>query len=101
VAEYTLLQKVHTLNAIVDSWSALYPHMQQVDLRRDVPQLQVPVYFVQGGHEMRGLAEPFNQWYQRLQAPSKHLDVFETAGHRAMFEQPDRFVAVMDRILAG
>jgi pimeloyl-ACP methyl ester carboxylesterase len=99
VPEYTLLQKIHTANAILDAWDALYPHMQHVDLRRDVPRLEVPVYFVQGGHEMRGLAEPFNQWYEQLQAPRKHLDVFDTAGHRAMFEKPDRFVAVMDRVL--
>ncbi|MFK3983743.1 alpha/beta fold hydrolase [Micromonospora sp. NPDC050397] len=101
VPEYTLLQKIHMMNGVLDAWSALYPRMQHVDLRRDVPQLEVPVYFVQGGHEMRGLATVFDQWYERLRAPHKQLDVFETAGHRAMFEQPDRFVAVMDRVLAG
>jgi pimeloyl-ACP methyl ester carboxylesterase len=101
VPEYTLLQKVHTVNAILDTWSVLYPRMQGVDLRRDAPRLDVPVYFVQGGHEMRGLAVLFEQWYQQLDAPQKHLEVFPTAGHRAMFEEPDRFVAVMDRVLAG
>ncbi|MGC5020776.1 alpha/beta fold hydrolase [Micromonospora sp. DT47] len=101
MAEYTVLQRVHTMNAILDTWSALYPDMQHIDLRRDVPRLAVPVYFVQGGYEMRGLAEPFRDWYQQLDAPLKHQYVFETAGHRAMFEQPDRFAAVMDRVLAG
>jgi pimeloyl-ACP methyl ester carboxylesterase len=100
-SEYTLLQKVHTLNAIMDTWSALYPRMQGVDLRRDAPRLDVPVYFVQGGHEMRGLTVLFEQWYSMLEAPQKHLEVFEQAGHRAIFEEPDRFVAVMDRVLAG
>jgi pimeloyl-ACP methyl ester carboxylesterase len=99
--ECTLLQKVHTLNAILDTWSVLYPRMQGIDLRRDAPRLDVPVYFVQGGHEMRGLAVLFAQWYSTLEAPQKHLEVFEPAGHRAMFEEPDRFVAVMDRVLAA
>lgn len=75
--------------------------MQRVDLRRDVPRLAAPVYFVPGGHEMRSLAEPFRDWYQQLDAPQKHRYVFETAGHRAMFEQPDCFAAVMDRVLMG
>jgi pimeloyl-ACP methyl ester carboxylesterase len=35
-----------------------------------------------------------------LDAPQKHLEVFGPAGHRAIFEEPDRFVAVMDRVLA-
>jgi pimeloyl-ACP methyl ester carboxylesterase len=100
VPEYTVLEKLHTLNAIIDTWSALYPRMQDVDLRTDVTRLQVPVYFVQGAHEMRGLAVLFAQWYPMLQAPAKHLTVLDTSGHRAIFEQPDRFVEVMTQVLA-
>jgi pimeloyl-ACP methyl ester carboxylesterase len=98
-AEYTILEKAHTLNAIMDSWSALYPTMQDVDLRRDARQLSVPVYFVQGAREMRGLAEPFAQWYEVLQAPRKHLTTVEDGGHRAMFERPERLVEVLTRML--
>jgi pimeloyl-ACP methyl ester carboxylesterase len=98
--EYTLLQKAHTLNAILDTWSALYPTMQEVDLRRDVPQVEVPVYFFQGAHEMRGLAVLFTPWYEALRAPVKRLTVVPTGGHRAMFEQPGRFAAVLDEVLA-
>jgi pimeloyl-ACP methyl ester carboxylesterase len=99
--EYTPLEKVHTVNAILDTWDALYPRMQGVDLRRDAPRLDVPVWFVQGGNEMRGLAVPFDQWYRQIRAPRKNLVVFEGAGHRAMFEQPDRFVAVLESVLVG
>jgi pimeloyl-ACP methyl ester carboxylesterase len=98
-SEYTPLQKAHTLNAILDTWTALYPRMQGIDLRRDAPRLDVPVYFVQGGHEMRGLAVLFDQWYSILEAPRKHLEVLGPGGHRAIFEEPDRFVAIMDRVL--
>ncbi|GID97155.1 hypothetical protein Adi01nite_65670 [Amorphoplanes digitatis] len=99
VEEFTLLEKAHTINALVDTWNALYPRMQDVDLRRDAPRLRVPVYFVQGGHEMRGLAVLFEQWYALLQAPAKSLTVVADAGHRVMFERPDRFAAVMDDVL--
>ncbi|AGZ42330.1 putative aminopeptidase ybaC [Actinoplanes friuliensis DSM 7358] len=100
VPESTLLQKAHTINALLDTWSALYPRMQDVDLRRDAPRLEVPVYLVQGGREMRGLAVIFDQWYGQLQAPVKELTVLESSGHRAIFEEPDRFAAVLDRVLA-
>jgi pimeloyl-ACP methyl ester carboxylesterase len=100
VSEYTLLEKVHTMNAIFDTWPALYPRMQGVDLRTRVRRLEVPVYFVQGAQEMRGLADLFTPWYDALQAPAKHLDVLDPAGHRAIFEQPDRFAAIMARVLA-
>ncbi len=101
VPEFTLLQKVHTINAILDTWAVLYPRMQAADLRRDVPSLPIPVWFVQGGREMRGLSALFDPWYERLRAPRKQLVVFPEAGHRAMFEEPARFAEVLDRVLAG
>jgi pimeloyl-ACP methyl ester carboxylesterase len=101
VREYTLLQKLHTVNGILDTWAALYPRMQGVDLRRDVPALAIPAYFVQGSNEMRGLAELFAEWYPQLTAPHKQLFVLPGVGHRAIFEDPAGFVALMDQIDAG
>jgi pimeloyl-ACP methyl ester carboxylesterase len=101
VREYTLLQKAHTINAILDTWSVLYPQMQEIDFRRDATNLPVPVWFVQGSDEMRGLAVLFDEWYPAVRAPRKELVVIPGAGHRAIFEQPDRFAAVLDDVLAG
>ena len=98
--EYTLLEKVHTLNAVMDTWSVLYPTMQRVDLRVDARELPVPVYFLQGADEMRGIEVLFDEWYPRLRAPAKHLTVVDGAGHRALFERPDRLVEVLTRMLA-
>ncbi|GAA2716817.1 alpha/beta fold hydrolase [Actinoplanes palleronii] len=99
--EFTLLQKVHTLTAMMDTWSALYPREQGLDLRRDVPELAVPAYFVQGEREMRGLTVLFDQWYAALRAPAKRLVVIPGAGHRVMFEEPDRFVTALTGLLAA
>ncbi|MCO8274987.1 alpha/beta hydrolase [Actinoplanes sp. TRM 88003] len=101
VDEYTLLQKAHVLNAILDTWSVLYPRMQGIDLRRDAPSLPVPAWFYLGGNEMRGLRVLFDDWYARLRAPSKKLTVVPGAGHTALFERPDQLVAVLDDVLAG
>ncbi|GIF75460.1 alpha/beta fold hydrolase [Asanoa siamensis] len=98
--EYTLLDKLHTVTSMLDTWQAQYPDLQQVDLRTDVPRLAIPAYFVQGADEKPALAKPFAQWYDRLEAPVKRLLVLDGAGHRPMFEQPDRFVAAMTGILA-
>ncbi|WP_127553418.1 alpha/beta fold hydrolase [Actinoplanes sp. OR16] len=96
--EYSLLDKAHALTAMVDTWDTLYPRLQDVDLRRDVPRLEVPAYFLQGGDEMRGLAELFDPWYRALRAPSKQLYVIPGAGHRAIFEEPGAAVSVLARI---
>jgi pimeloyl-ACP methyl ester carboxylesterase len=99
--EYTLLQKAHTMTAMLDTWAVLYPWMQGADLHRDVPALAIPAYFVQGGREMRGLAVEFATWYSALQSPDKRLVTFPEAGHRPLAEEPDRFVATMVSLLGS
>ncbi|MCA0377607.1 MAG: alpha/beta hydrolase [Gemmatimonadetes bacterium] len=95
VPEYTLVDQVHLLAGFMDTFAALYPRIQDVDLRRDAPTLEVPVFFVQGAHEAPGRAEPFSQWYAGLTAPTKELVVLDRSGHRPLFEQPDEFVEFM------
>jgi hypothetical protein len=62
VGEYSLMQQIHNLGAFLDVATILYPKLQDIDFRKDVLQLDVPVYFVQGRYEARGRAEPFAQW---------------------------------------
>ncbi|MBL7255399.1 alpha/beta fold hydrolase [Paractinoplanes lichenicola] len=101
VREFTLLQKIHVLNAMLDTWEVSYPRMQQIDLRRDASSLRVPAWFVMGADEMRGLQVLFDEWYAQLRAPTKKLVVVPGAGHAVMFEQPERFLQVLDDVLAG
>jgi proline iminopeptidase len=91
VEEYALIDQVHIFSGFLDTFPVLYPQIQDVDFRRDVKRLEVPVYFVQGAHEAAGRAQPFAQWYDGLVAPTKHVEVLDTSGHRPLFEQPRRF----------
>jgi proline iminopeptidase len=101
VEEYSLIDKVHLLGAFMDTFSVLYPQIQGIDFRDDVPSIDVPVFFVQGAHEAAGRSEPFEEWFRLLDAPVKERIVLATSGHRPLFEQPDEFVDVMaDVVLA-
>jgi len=97
VEEYTLLEQIHNLGAFLDTFGALYPQLQQIDFRKDAARLDVPVYVVQGRHEARGRAVLANEWFERLEAPSKKMIVLDTSGHRPLFEQPAQFHDVMTR----
>ena len=101
VPEYTLTDKVHLLGAFMDTFSVLYPQLQEIDFRDTATEFEVPMFFVQGAHEADGRAEPFKDWYPMIEAPIKDLVVLDTSGHRPLFEQPDEFVAYMnDTVLA-
>lgn len=99
VPEYSLTEQVRLLSATLDTFTALYPQLQEIDFRQTATRLEVPVFFVQGAHEAPGRAEPFEQWYEALQAPTKDVIVLPTSGHRPMFEQPSTFVDYVTRVV--
>ncbi|MFC6086969.1 alpha/beta fold hydrolase, partial [Sphaerisporangium aureirubrum] len=100
VPEYSLLDQAHAIGGVVDAYDALYPRMQDIDFRAQVPRLQVPVYFVNGAHEVPGRVRLLAEWNAVLQAPHKEIVTFGTSGHRPQFEQPAEFVELVKRVLA-
>lgn len=101
VEEYPLIDQVHALGAFMDTFSVLYPQLQDIDFRRTATEFEIPMYFVQGAHEADGRAEPFAEWYPMISAPEKDLVVLDTSGHRPLFEQPDEFVDhIVDTVLS-
>jgi pimeloyl-ACP methyl ester carboxylesterase len=99
VREYTLLEQLHLFGGFLDTFSVLYPQIQSLDFRTQVTSLGVPVYLAQGAHEAPGRAEPARQWFNLLEAPSKDLVIFDTSGHRPLWEQPDQFHDLMTTVL--
>jgi pimeloyl-ACP methyl ester carboxylesterase len=99
VPEYTWIDRLNAFRGFLDSASALYPQLQDIDFRRDVTRLDVPVTIILGEHEARGRAVLARQWFDVLDASSKHLIVLERAGHRALFDQPAAFASIMSRVL--
>jgi proline iminopeptidase len=100
VGEYTLLEQLHILGGFMDTFSVLYPQIQDVDFRTQATTLDVPVYLAQGAHEAPGRAEPATQWFDLLEAPRKRLVTFDTSGHRPLWEQPSQFRNLMASVLA-
>jgi pimeloyl-ACP methyl ester carboxylesterase len=82
---------------MIDTFTLIYPQIQDIDFRVDATRLEVPVYLAQGAHEARGRAEPASEWFEMLDAPHKEVVLFETSGHRPLFEQPDAF----DQFMTG
>ena len=98
VPENDLMDQVNGLRSFLDTFSVLYPQLQDIDFRRDVPSLDVPVYLVAGAHEARGRAVLAEEWFAMLDAPTKEWIVFEHSGHRPSFEEPAAFADVMTRV---
>ena len=67
-------------------FSVLYPQIQGVDFRRDVPTLEVPLYVLDGQHELKARRDLALEWFEQVQAPIKRLYTFVAGGHSVAFE---------------
>ncbi|MFP3914168.1 MAG: alpha/beta fold hydrolase [Actinomycetota bacterium] len=100
VPEYSWMDRINAFRAFLDTNAALYPALQQVDFRQDVPRLDVPYYMVLGEHETRGRSILAEEWFALVDAPRKERVIFEGAGHRPNFDRPDLFADLMNRAAA-
>ncbi|MBX3029330.1 MAG: alpha/beta hydrolase [Chloroflexi bacterium] len=98
VPENSFMDRLNGLRAFLDTFSVLYPQIQDVDLRQTATRLDVPVYLVAGAHEARGRAVLADAWFAMLDAPHAERVVFEHSGHRPSFEEPAAFATLMERI---
>lgn len=98
VPEYTLMDRINAFKGFLDTNGTLYPQLQDIDFRDDVPALDVPYWMVLGEHEARGRVVLAEEWFDLVEAPSKTLVVFEGAGHRANFDRPESFADLMAEV---
>jgi len=97
--EFGLIDKLNVLRGLLDTFSLLYPQLQDVDFRRDVPRLDVPVYIIDGVNELSARRDLALEWYAGLDAPDKQLIPFQHSGHVPQWEEPAKFHRVMTDIV--
>jgi proline iminopeptidase len=94
-SEYNLVDRVNVLRGLIDMFTVMYPQLQELDFRSDVPSLDVPVYIFAGDSELTSRSEPMLEWYNQLHAPIKHIYSFADAGHSVVFEEFQSFRKIM------
>ena len=98
--EYTFGDFIRCLRGVNFSMKSMQLEVLQVDLRRQVPRLEVPVYFLQGRCDYNTPGEVSYDYFQMLEAPSKEFIWFERSAHAPIFEEPEKFNQMMvDKVL--
>lgn len=94
-SEYNLVERFNVLRGLMDMFTVLYPQLQQVDFRRDVPRLEVPVYILDGTAELAARRDLAREWFSTLEAPTKRMFTLDNAAHSVAFEQFKAFGTIM------
>ncbi len=94
-SEYSLIERFNVIRGLADMFAVMYPQLQDVDFRVDVPELDVPVYLLDARHESRARRIPAHQWFRDLRAPLKRQYVFQHSGHSGQYEEADRLHRIL------
>jgi pimeloyl-ACP methyl ester carboxylesterase len=73
------------------SLAAMHAELQDLDLTRSVPAVDVPVVFLLGRFDRHVDAKLAAAYLEALAAPTKRLVWFERSAHNVPFEEPERF----------
>ena len=93
--EYNLADRVNVFRGVLGSMQFLWPQLMQVDLFRSVPELKVPVFFLEGRHDHEVPSEIAARYFAVLKAPAKELIWFENSAHMVNSEERDLFNAIL------
>jgi pimeloyl-ACP methyl ester carboxylesterase len=98
--EYGLLDKVYWLLSLLNTFPHSYAQLNDVDLRTEASRLEVPVTFIKGRWDINASNSLLEEYYALLEAPHKELIWFEDSAHTPSWDEPTRFVDVMENLLA-
>jgi pimeloyl-ACP methyl ester carboxylesterase len=101
--EYTLGEKVNMWRGKFSSGvGLLWDEMITSDLTKQVPQLELPVYFFHGAYDYTCSYTLAKEYFDKLHAPVKGFYTFEQSAHSPMFEEPEKTRAILrEDVLSG
>lgn len=93
--EYGLYDKVNYIRGTVVTLENLWSQLWDIDLREQAPKIEVPVYFLEGRHDVNAPPYLVEDYLQKLDAPHKEIIWFEHSGHSPWVEEPEKTIDVM------
>lgn len=99
--EYGIADTVASFLGGAITFARVYDQLDEVDLDSQVTALAVPVWFVEGRHDLNSFPVLAERYIEVLQAPRKELVWFAHAGHNPMHEDASRFNALMVQEVLG
>lgn len=90
-SEYGVADTVATFLGLPLTFARVYDQLDQVDLATQATHLEVPVYLVEGRHDLNSFPTIAEDYFNVLEAPRKQLVWFEHSGHNPMHEEADAF----------
>jgi len=90
-SEYGIMDQINFFRGVLTTFSNVYPQLYEIDLRENYSELDVPVYFFIGRHDINAPTHLAEDYYTQLQAPDKKFIWFENSGHSPWINENELF----------
>lgn len=89
--DYTLTEKINLWRGKAKSGvHPLWNTILATDLSKQVPELEIPAYFMHGIYDYTVSYNLAKDYFENLKAPVKGFYTFSRSAHSPMFEEPDK-----------
>ncbi|HBE77197.1 MAG TPA: alpha/beta hydrolase [Firmicutes bacterium] len=101
--EYTFSEKFNMWRAKISSGvSILWNTVMATDLAKQVPKLDIPVYFFDGVYDYTCNYTLAREYFGKLKAPVKGFYTFRKSAHSPIFEEPEKVQRILrEDVLIG
>lgn len=93
--EYTLMDKLNYMRGTRFSATLLWDEVARTNLIEDLGPLEIPVIILEGAYDYQTPYPLANALFDTIEAPEKHFYSFENSAHSPLFEEPERFNALV------
>ena len=101
--DYTLKEKINMWRGKSSSGiSILWDEMLTTNLTQKVPELNIPVYFIEGIYDYTCSYTLAKEYFDKVQAPVKGFYTFRESAHSPLFEEPEKMQQIIQEdVLTG
>lgn len=95
---YSLLDKIRFVQGMMFSNKCLFHCVLEENLFEDSLHFKIPLYILQGKYDYQTSYTLARQYLEMLTAPQKEFYCFEHSAHSPIWEEPEKFMAVIGKI---
>jgi len=102
-SEYTFMEKLNMWRGKSRAGiSIVWSNMLTTDLSVVIPELKIPVYFIEGIYDYTCSYSEAKSFFEKLKAPVKGFYTFQNSAHSPFFEEPEKMQRIIkEDILTG
>ena len=96
--EYSIMNAVNYARGLYDTFSDVYQTLYGKDLRETHTEFEIPMYILQGEHDINAPLYLASAYYEMIEAPKKEMIIFEHSGHNPWIDEYETFQLEVRRL---